>query len=625
MFRPVQMVKVRILIFEKYLDPVINKLGKLEILHSLDIKREKLGLNKVLIDRSLTRISDILNRVDKVIDILKISDSKSEKRIVTEMRIDELDKNLSEIENLVLEKNKEVSEVKKEIEELVAEKNKLELVNTLGVKREFLRDSMFLSVTVGVIPAEELERLKAIKTEHILIHNTINGKAVVCIANLRKDSDKINMELSSFKLEKISVPELPPDDEIQKKLKEDKRRIKELEKELETIREKNASKLLEIREIAKIEKKKMGLELLMGKTNKVFLIEGWIPEKRINILTEEIDTVTNGSSVIKVYKPKDENVPIILENPGIFKPFESLTMLFGYPSYNEIDPTIILAITFPLIFGLMFGDVGHGAVIALGGIAILKLMRNDFGKILLYCGISAIVFGFLYGSIFGDEHILPTIWVKPSHNMIEMIGVALFVGILHMGIGVIINGINRIQKDKSLALISISKLWFLFGEGILIAKLFGFPIPLFFELSRLNYLTIAVYGIGIPAMAFLLIEVFNELHKSSVKELIGVIGMSLFEILETFTGFLSNTISYSRILILAVVHAMMCMAIFSIAEIFGFPLNITILIFGTILVIVLEGLIAFIHTIRLHYYEWFTKFYSGEGTMYEPFSLKNGD
>ena len=218
--------------------------------------------------------------------------------------------------------------------------------------------------------------------------------------------------------------------------------------------------------------------------------------------------------------------------------------------------------------------------------------------------------------------------MSPHHNMMEMFGIALFVGVLHMGMGLIASAVNKAHESGLSTIVpSLSKLWFFCGEVAIIALIFKFPIPVFIQVAEMYpFADIVLYGICIPVALMLISELIHELHPFGLKKLLGALGNGLFEVFETFSMFLSNTISYSRIAILAVIHAMMMMAIYKISSMEAISgiviLGILIMVGGNILVLVLEGLIVFIHTIRLHFYEWFTKFYGAGGIKYDPFIVE---
>ncbi len=166
--------------------------------------------------------------------------------------------------------------------------------------------------------------------------------------------------------------------EVRERLKLIKETEEGLQRDLNKIGDERFKDLLVAREIVQIEKNTQEIMLNFGKTDRIYVIEGWIPTKDVDDLVEEIENASKGYVVIRIYKPKpDENVPVLLQNPKIFKPFESITNMFGLPSYTEIDPTPIMAVTFPLIFGLMFGDVGHGFVLALAGLGLITLKKGN--------------------------------------------------------------------------------------------------------------------------------------------------------------------------------------------------------------------------------------------------------
>ena len=659
MFKPLQMRRIRILVLDSYLDRVMNVLGKLR---SVQITEVKEGEKEISREKILERYSSLLNSIYYLIDVLKIRDEEIERVSVPEKSsgeyLNEMEKNI----NSIVEEAESISERLEKIsgERKILKSNEFALncLSSLGIDAGWLGTSDFLYVTAGFLDPGDVEELKlrvreTTKEDHIILMESFKDRILAIVVTLKGHQNDVEGVLKGLRFDALEL--------TNKNLREIKERlesIKEIEdrlhKDLDRIRDEHSKDILVAKEMAQIEKNTQEMVLNLGKTDRVYTINGWIPAREVDNLVREVREASDGCAVIRIYEPEpDETVPVLLDNPKPFKPFESITEMFGLPSYNEIDPTPIIAITFPLIFGLMFGDVGHGAVLALAGLGMIFMKKGNesywnFGMILLYCGIFAIIFGFLYGSIFGNEEILSnlyedlgvghtyttphgefrTLWMSPTHNMMELFGIALFVGVLHMGLGLIASAVNKVQESGLSSIVpSLSKLWFFCGEVTIIALIFRFPIPLFIQVAEMYPLSdIVLYGICIPVALMLISELIHELHPFGVKKLLGAVGTGLFDVFETSSMFLSNTISYSRIGILAVIHAMMMMAIYKICsmEMISdiFILSIMIVVGGNILVLVLEGLIVFIHTIRLHFYEWFTKFYGAGGIKYSPFIIE---
>ena len=671
MFKPVQMRKIRVLVLDHYLDRVMKVLGRLRSVQITRIMEEDI---EPISREKISDYSHILNRISHLIDVLKIRDKEIKKVPIDEKSSEEY---MSDIENMVIEIEKEVIPISEKLKRIVEEKNilkndelALNCLDRIGVDVKWLGTSDFLYTIAGFLDLDKIEELESLiweKTEEkcLILKKLFQDRFSVVIVTLKEYQNDVEGVLKGLNFD-ILEPREKNLREVRERLKLIKETEEGLQRDLNKIGDERFKDLLVAREIVQIEKNTQEIMLNFGKTDRIYVIEGWIPTKDVDDLVEEIENASKGYVVIRIYKPKpDENVPVLLQNPKIFKPFESITNMFGLPSYTEIDPTPIMAVTFPLIFGLMFGDVGHGFVLALAGLGLITLKKGNkslwnFGMILLYCGILAMIFGFLYASVFGNEKILSNLyeswgigrtytiaggetlralWRIPSHDIEYMIGIALFVGVLHMGVGLIVNAVNNVhEKGFGTIVHSLSKIWFFCGEVTIIASLFKFKIPFFQDIARMYPLIgaatltetilnpILLFGIYIPVGLMLMSELTHGLQQFSIKKLFGLLGEGLFEIFETFSMLLSNTISYSRIAILAVIHAMMCLAIYEIAGIEAisdiFILSILIIAGGNILVLVLEGLIVFIHTIRLHFYEWFTKFYSSGGIEYTPFRIE---
>jgi len=341
--------------------------------------------------------------------------------------------------------------------------------------------------------------------------------------------------------------------------------------------------------------------------------------------------------------------PTIMKNNFFVRPFETITKMYGVPAYSEIDPTPFLAITFPLLFGLMFGDIGHGIILIISGLIGVFVFRNkkstdfiNFCWIILYCGIGSILVGILYGEFFGMHNIelfgmvflhlepvtIPIFNItlhNPLNNIMVVFKFAILIGVIHINLGWFIQFLNYWkQHRKYLGFTdSLIKIWLLTGGTILIFT-FGFDIYRWMEPPYPILLPL------LPGILLILLKPFGKLfHVSYLKEetIGGLIGEGTMESFETLLSIMSNVASYIRLLALALAHISLMVAIISMGNLFQGDgiineiINIIVLIFGNMFVILLEGLLVFINTIRLHFYEFFFKFYQGTGVTYIPFYL----
>ena len=321
-------------------------------------------------------------------------------------------------------------------------------------------------------------------------------------------------------------------------------------------------------------------------------------------------------------KTKELDPPTKLKNNFIFKPFEMFVKMYGLPAYGEIDPTPILAITYILFFGIMFGDVGQSAILAIAGFIIYKVKKLDLAGIIGMVGLAGIVTGFIYGSFFGNEEIIPKLFgittVKPMQSIMPLLIGTVCMGACIILFGMCLNVINMFREHDIGAAI--------FGHNGIAGIVFYLSIIL----VVINLLA----GLNIPSAVFAVLFAVSLLSMYLCTPLTRLVegkkhwlpsnGMffveNLFEMFEVVLSFCTNTISFLRIGAFAVIHVGMMMAVSALSGGGGAgALIVTIL--GNIIVMVLEGLIVAIQVLRLEYYEMFSRYFQGTGK--EFVSLKN--
>lgn len=353
-----------------------------------------------------------------------------------------------------------------------------------------------------------------------------------------------------------------------------------------------------------------------------FYIFGWVPEKGAEKFASQFNKLSGVDCVLEgTEEAGDVAPPTKLVNSKAVKPYESFIDMYGLPSYNEIDPTPLMALTYTLFFGIMFGDLGQGLLIFLTGLILtLKKKMGGLAGIFARAGISSAIFGFLYNSVFGYEHVLP-ITILPVHenqNISLVLLAAVALGVVTIVICMIFNIINAIKQHN------LNKL--LFDQNGIAGLVFYVSLILavgMFALLKKNIFTLP-YIIGLCILPVILIFLKDPLTRlvERKKEIIpGSKGefflTAFFELFEVMLSFFSNTISFMRVGAYILSHAGMMTAIFAISSMLGNG-SIVMLVFGNIFVIALEGLIVGIQGIRLHFYEMFSRFYEGAGKPYEP-------
>lgn len=366
-----------------------------------------------------------------------------------------------------------------------------------------------------------------------------------------------------------------------------------------------------------------------------YILCGWMAEDDAAAFMKEVEKdkdllcmVEDADSQLQ-HKP-----PTKLKNPKLVKPFELFVRMYGLPAYNEMDPTIFVAMTYAFIFGAMFGDVGQGLCLLVGGFLLYYLKQVELAGCLGCAGIFSTLFGFLYGSFFGFEDLIPALWLKPKEAMAQLpfIGslntvfvVAIVFGMFLILLTMIFHIINGIrQKD-------VEGTWFDTNglAGFLFYAAVVGMIFLYMTGHALPATGVLVVMFVVPLLVMALKEPLTKLvqHKADVlpKEKGMFLLTAFFELFEVILSYFSNTLSFVRIGAFAVSHAAMMEVVLMLAgyESGGVAgTNWIVVVAGNLFVSLMEGLIVGIQVLRLEYYEMFSRFYQGSGRPFEPFIKK---
>jgi len=357
-----------------------------------------------------------------------------------------------------------------------------------------------------------------------------------------------------------------------------------------------------------------------------YILCGWMEEKTAKAFRKAVE---DDEDVFVIIEDTHDNAtskpPTRLINRGIWGPFEMFIQMYGLPAYNELDPTKFIALTYAVMFGIMFGDVGQGACLAVGGYLLYKIKHLNIAGIIAFCGLFSVFFGFMYGSIFGFEDVLPALWLRPmeSENMMTVLVLAVAFGVVLILIAMIINIINAI-KQKNIG-------GFLFGTNgltgilfylaviyIVVTKLLPAIGPTRFIGFLIVLITVCLIGIAFnePLRALVNKQKF-KLHDSKAMFVV----QAFFELFEVVLSYVTNTISFIRVGAFALSHVGMMSVVMMLSKIENgvSPTSIIIVILGNLLISGLEGLIVGIQVLRLEYYEMFSRFYSGTGREFKPY------
>ena len=368
--------------------------------------------------------------------------------------------------------------------------------------------------------------------------------------------------------------------------------------------------------------------------HKSFILVGWVPADCADELVSQLEAVE--SIECSLTDGKDElkhSPPIKLKNNFFSKPYEFFIDMYGLPCYNEPDPTFFVSLSFTILFGIMFGDVGQGIILSIAGYLMWKFKRMDIGKILMTCGVSATLFGFVYGSVFGFEEALDPLYhaVGMSGKPVPVLESATMLVVVAAGIGVFLvlfamffNVFSSFKRhDFGRAIFHPSGICGIVFYAALVSgmlcTLFGIPVMNIWYVLGLIVVPLILIYLGEP-----LSKLINGDKNWKPEKWGEFLVQSFFELFETLLSYVTNTMSYLRVGTFVLVHAGMMLVFFTLAELLGEPGSVAYIImvvFGNAFVMVLEATLVTIQVLRLEYYEMFSRFYIGDGRPFKPVRL----
>lgn len=360
-----------------------------------------------------------------------------------------------------------------------------------------------------------------------------------------------------------------------------------------------------------------------------YILCGWMTEQDARSFQKEIENDDNTFCIIEddhaniMSKP-----PTKMKNPGLFKPFELYVEMYGLPSYNEIDPTILIGLTYSFLFGFMFGDAGQGLCLLIGGFLLYRFKKVRLAGIISCCGVFSTIFGLLFGSVFGFEDLIPAMWLRPSEAMTNLpfIGKLNTVFVVAVGLGMLIilmcmvlNIVNSLRSHDT------EKVYFDTNgvAGLVFYFALACTIVLYMSGKALPATVILVVMFVAPLLVMFFKEPLTAIVEKKAEKIEGGVGMfitqGLFELFEVLLSYFSNTLSFVRVGAFAVSHAAMMQVVLMLAGAEAGSPNWAVVIGGNLFVCGMEGLIVGIQVLRLEYYELFSRFYRGSGRAFKPY------
>lgn len=572
-----------------------------------------------------SEIKELKTKVENIIKQLEIPNNSE--KCSLKSSLDDIKENINKIDTQISDKFAEISEKQEEISNLNENIKPIEHLKNLNIELDKLYKLKYMNFRYGKLSQEAYLQVKnEMDTLDAVVYELEENEDEVWIMYFMPDTltSKVDSYFQVLKFERIWLPDevqgKPIDflQRVKEEINKDKEEIDRVQNEIKEAKEKYAKELLMYKQQLELLEKINNVKKFMAHDNKgAFYIVGWIPMQNLKKILPQLDKL----EIEYVIKNHDEVVstpPTKLKNNILFKPFESIVKMYGTPNYTEMDPTVFVAITAFIMFGFMFGDVGQGAVILVIGLILSKL-KKSLGPIFIAGGISAIIFGFVYGSVFGSEDIIKGILPSPMDNITNMLIYGIATGAILIIIAMIFNIKNGL-KNKDLARV-------FFDKNGLAGLVFYITVLLLIVGLLLNgqmaiSLSICLVLIILPLVLILFKDKIDSLlNKKKEKQNVSIIE-KIFELIEMLLNIASNTISFVRLAAFAINHVGLCMAVYILGNMVGGSGSYIVIAIGNVLVIALEGLIVAIQVLRLEYYELFSRFYAGDGKEYTPIEVQ---
>jgi V/A-type H+-transporting ATPase subunit I len=538
--------------------------------------------------------------------------------------LDDLNTWLKQVWNACLAAHEGEDSTEEEVRRLDALQETLEKLDHLDVDlAQLLRPNALLAVKIGSLPAASVKRMaEALAMTGSLLHifDTVGDLAYAVIAGHRDRNQEVHGLLAQGGWRDLPVPhELCTHPQAARAcLLEERKRVAERSAAectaMNNLRSEYRSGLEEARLRVALGRPlaEAAIDGVRGRGGLASL-SGWIPRRQQGKLQTILAARFHGQYWLSVEEPtaaEARQVPSLVHYPNWLQPFVPLVKSYGIPRYGEFDPSLPFAFTYLLLFGAMFGDVGHGAVILLLAVFLFpKLGRSAWLGVA--AGVVSMGFGLLYGSVFGYEDILTPIWLSPLHNPTRILTVAILFGVGFIMFTLLANMYNTLRAGQLPAALfnSTGAAGLLFYIGTVGGLLDLTGQASFGPLAW----SVAVLSIGTVAL-------FKWFETSAgVGERLLV---TTIETLETGINLFSNTLSFMRVAAFSLNHVALALAVFTIANGLGSTGHWVTVVLGNGIIIVLEGAIVAIQALRLMYFEGFSRFFSGDGTEFVPLKLE---
>ena len=663
------MQKFQAVILQSVRDDVVSQLHEAGIVQlrettQPEFVKKELGDDFYDTSRLLTKFKEI----QSILGPRPIKRSIKTKELPHDQMVKAAKKTLEKLEPKLTALEARRKEILIERQKLLAQKEALKDVLEVKFSLQYLRSTEEFYVHVGHISKENVKEFSIAVNEALSqkVFFEVLGKGekrTVIIVCRTRDQPKLAPVLYRFEVESLELPQVSvaPNraiEQLERQLANLEKQKTKIEREIAKLAKSWAPEVGRLVELLEIRGERLKACSSFGYTDAALFIEGWTPAKKAAGLESMLTKTTRGKCIFYIHEPsKDEveQIPSKFENPLVVRDFEFITGMYGMPRHDEVDPTPFLAISFSVFFGVCLGDAGYGALLAIfmmSGFWIAKAFPKDVRIMLAIGGICAVVVGILTGSLFGPT--LPAIWSDPTKDPLPLLKLAIVLGILQLFVAFAVvkalkdafrrNWTRVIFEDATRAMIVLG----FFGLGFCIVgmslKSFGIDFT-FPKMSMVNAFSPLAPAATIVVVLRILFYVGliggiigGIITSKGIRSKVGGVINSVYGLI----GMIADVTSYCRLMALGVATGVIAyMLNFILGMAFNglvkpyFALSPTVIIAIVVLIgiafIFLAGHIfnifigsmgGFIHTMRLHFAEFFGKFYEGGAEKFAPFKAK---
>ena len=661
MFRPAEMQRLSVVVLEQDRRRVLRGLGQLGAVHLVRSQEGPETAPEPPPDRTaeLARCDAVLDRVAALARDLELDLREPPPEALPDLDLAEAEHRIDTVDKRVRDPIERRAACRRQWGEVAALLGQVAGFETLDVPVEDLGRLSFLHFALGSLPPANLERLRHEVGENVVLVPLAEagGEQRLVAVTSRKGRFALETALEKMGFARKAVePEGGGNlAEIADRLRQEQDRLSEelrrLNRTVSVLGDEVAGPLGELAGVVRVERRILEAEQNFPRTHATALLTGWVPADDVPRVRHRLRDLVGNRCVIETADAADvpeEEIPVLLRHRRLLRPFQMLVSAYGLPGYRDLEPTLFVALTFLGMFGMMFGDIGHGAVLALAGVVAVVWGRTpkmrDGGVLLAAAGAASIVFGLVYGECFGIEIEGLALWKSPlaPGAAASFISVSIGIGVGVITLGLVLNIINRFRKGDWLG-------GLLDHTGVVGGIFYWASVAMFLrwgvqKRSDLNWLLALLIAGALVALLVREPLLHALYHRRDEGEgegdapagprpgLLETVMESFIHVFETVLTYLSNTISFVRLAAYAMSHTALLVATFLLADevakaagAVGGPLGAVVIVLGNVLAIVLEGIIASVQALRLEYYEFFSKFHTGGGRAFEPFRLSGTD